>query len=383
VRDLDGFSAGARRYINDTPLTHKKQITSHFSKEPHSTLAMDLLDKLLTLNPADRITAAAALKHPFFSTMKVFEPEDAGPFPSDRIDSSSFEVAYSKVASVYRALLHKVTPGTAMTDVTDVTSMTDLKHSDSILDTKASAASAAKSLELKLDGYAKELKTSDNPDSIRDLFVRIQKVVNKLRDTGDSKRALVPVDAVRDAMTRFAYHEKVCETGILCLAFVSALADQHQRMYMFGANMIRDMIIVWKRFPENTIIKWRACDFIGNIVSIMRGHFPESMGECAERLVQLDVIRLIFDGMRLYPKKEKVVEAGLFGIMVIAKMNQRATSNQIWRGHRIEESIPYWRRLAWEGTSIKMKNHLDALELLTPLAAGGQELVVGLSSAPL
>jgi hypothetical protein len=80
----------------------------------------------------------------------------------------------------------------------------------------------------------------------------------------------VAVDPMREAMFKFPDHDRVWQTAISCLAFTSALADRDQREAMFQAGMLREIVTSLARFPDNNNIKWRACDFIGNIVSSVR-----------------------------------------------------------------------------------------------------------------
>ncbi|KAL6508869.1 Mitogen-activated protein kinase 1 [Orobanche hederae] len=57
----------ARRYIRQLPQHPRQNLAKIF---PHvSPLAMDLIDKMLTINPTKRITVEAALEHPYFALL--------------------------------------------------------------------------------------------------------------------------------------------------------------------------------------------------------------------------------------------------------------------------------------------------------------------------
>ncbi|KAL6506331.1 Mitogen-activated protein kinase 1 [Orobanche gracilis] len=62
----------ARRYIRQLPQHPRQNLVKIF---PHvSPLAMDLIDKMLTINPTKRITVEAALEHPYFA--RLHDPDD-------------------------------------------------------------------------------------------------------------------------------------------------------------------------------------------------------------------------------------------------------------------------------------------------------------------
>jgi len=66
-------------YIEFTP-SQAPPLASIFSAAPED--ALDLLAKMLKFNPSERLTAAEALKHPYFANAPA-------PTPVDKLPSSS------------------------------------------------------------------------------------------------------------------------------------------------------------------------------------------------------------------------------------------------------------------------------------------------------
>ena len=58
----------AKKYIMSLPERKKQSIETYIKCD--NPLALDILDKMLEINPINRITAADALKHPFFKKIK-------------------------------------------------------------------------------------------------------------------------------------------------------------------------------------------------------------------------------------------------------------------------------------------------------------------------
>jgi len=60
------------KYVNSLPQKEKQNLQELFPGSP--PLALDLLDKLLNLNPHERIEIEEALRHPFLELLH--DPED-------------------------------------------------------------------------------------------------------------------------------------------------------------------------------------------------------------------------------------------------------------------------------------------------------------------
>lgn len=81
--DLDFVNENARRYIRQLP-RHARQ--SFPEKFPHvHPLAIDLVEKMLTFDPRQRITVEGALAHPYFASLHDIsdEPVCSMPFSFD------------------------------------------------------------------------------------------------------------------------------------------------------------------------------------------------------------------------------------------------------------------------------------------------------------
>ncbi|XP_073287785.1 mitogen-activated protein kinase 3-like [Primulina huaijiensis] len=76
--DLDSNrSEDARRYIRQLPRHPRQNLAKVF---PHvNPLAIDLVDKMLTINPTKRITVEEALEHPYFARLHDISDEPACP----------------------------------------------------------------------------------------------------------------------------------------------------------------------------------------------------------------------------------------------------------------------------------------------------------------
>lgn len=88
-------SRRAREYIRSLPFKKKIPLESMFPKT--SELALDLLDCLLTFNPAKRITVEEALRHPYLEP--YHDPEDeptAEPVPKEFFDFDKDKDSLSK-----------------------------------------------------------------------------------------------------------------------------------------------------------------------------------------------------------------------------------------------------------------------------------------------
>lgn len=73
-------NANAKKYVDSLQITKPTQSVKEFIKY-ENPLALDLIDKMLTVNPEKRITAAEALKHPYLESLH--DESDEPVFDSD------------------------------------------------------------------------------------------------------------------------------------------------------------------------------------------------------------------------------------------------------------------------------------------------------------
>jgi hypothetical protein len=156
-----------------------------------------------------------------------------------------------------------------------------------------------------------------------------------------------------------------------CLAFTSACADRAQRQSLFSSGLTRLIINAMRHFPENVIVKWRCCDFIGNVVSSVRG-------ATTDELLTTDAIRTIVEGMRRQPSEEKVVQAGTFALKVIGKLDEKVVRKQLWDEHKVVDMVTPLLK-TWR-TNLKIRQNVTAI---LDLARAEQARRSGISLATL
>ena len=92
----------AKQYLASVPKQPKVELAKLF--QDADAAALDLLDQLLQFNPARRISAAAALKHPFF--LGLHDATDEPTCPPIRMRSADME-CYTK-EELHSIMLHEI-----------------------------------------------------------------------------------------------------------------------------------------------------------------------------------------------------------------------------------------------------------------------------------
>ena len=90
-------SKGTKKWIQEQKFSTKKTVSTWMSHNASNLHLKDLLDKCVKLNPLQRITAAEALEHPFFS--ELYDPEEENQFLQNHLSFSDFSEIFSKKAN--------------------------------------------------------------------------------------------------------------------------------------------------------------------------------------------------------------------------------------------------------------------------------------------
>lgn len=90
-------SEGTRKWIQEQKFSEKKKVSQWLGGEVSDPLLKDLLDKCLKLDPSQRISAAQALEHPFFS--ELYDSEEESEYLQNHLSFEDYGQIFSQEAN--------------------------------------------------------------------------------------------------------------------------------------------------------------------------------------------------------------------------------------------------------------------------------------------
>ena len=90
---LQKINQDARHYLEQTPSKPPRVNFAEYFNEIQNPEAIDLIEKMLQLDPAQRITCEQALAHPYLNQFHDEEDEPCGEPFDDRFEAEEYSVA--------------------------------------------------------------------------------------------------------------------------------------------------------------------------------------------------------------------------------------------------------------------------------------------------